>query len=68
MRHAFIQAARAELDTACARFQRLADMDHTQGEYMKAVEEMVDADDEARRAGPRSPYTFRTKRNDNPPF
>ncbi len=64
----FIQAARAELDAACANFQRIADADHTEDEYIKAVEQMVDADDEARRAGPRPPYIFHTKRNTNPPF
>jgi len=62
------QQAQAQLDAACYDFARVAASDHTQDEYMKAVEQMTDADDEARRASTRPPYAFRTRRNTNPPF
>lgn len=62
------QQAQAQLDAACYYLARIASGDHTEDEYMKAVEQMADADDEARRANTRHPYTFRTKRNANPPF
>jgi hypothetical protein len=62
------QQAQVQLDAACYDFARVAASDHTQDEYMKAVEQMADADDEACRANTRPTYTFRTKRNTNPPF
>jgi hypothetical protein len=44
------QEAQAQLDAACAKFNHIANTNHTEDEYMKAVEEMADADEAVYRA------------------